>query len=162
MATNLAAKQTDLAGFFRGLESFAAAAEPVAQTQADLYVNLDTTFRALAPVAVPFLQNWISETPPTFQTVISDSPTLQAFLLNTAGLFSELRPGFATLNQSAPVLGRRIRGGHEEPAGHEGTRRPTAQPVQEPRELGHDARGHGGDRPRDGDRQEPARRRSRS
>ena len=38
----------------------AAAAEPVAQTQADLYVNLDTTFRALAPVAVPFLQDWIS------------------------------------------------------------------------------------------------------
>ena len=104
VATNLAAKQTDLAGFFRGLESFAAAAEPVAQTQADLYVNLDTTFRALAPVAVPFLQNWISETPPTFETVINDSPTLQAFLLNTTGLFSELRPGFATLNQSAPVL----------------------------------------------------------
>ena len=27
------------------------------QTQADLYVNLDTTFRAIAPVAVPFLQD---------------------------------------------------------------------------------------------------------
>ncbi len=104
VATNLASRQTDLAGFFRGLESFSGAVAPVAQTQADLYVNLDTTFRALAPVAVPFLQNWISETPPTFQTVISDSPSLQAFLLNTAGLFSELRPGFATLNQSAPVL----------------------------------------------------------
>ncbi len=104
VATNLASRQTDLAGFFRGIESFSGAVAPVAQTQADLYVNLDTTFRALAPVAVPFLQTWISETPPTFQTVISDSPSLQAFLLNTAGLFSELRPGFATLNQSAPVL----------------------------------------------------------
>ena len=76
----------------------------MAQTQADLYVNLDTTFRALAPVAVPFLQDWISETPPTFSAVISDSPDEQAFLLNTAGLFKELRPGFATLKQSAPVL----------------------------------------------------------
>jgi ABC-type transporter Mla subunit MlaD len=104
VATNLASRQTDLAGFFRGLEAFSGAVAPVAQTQADLYVNLDTTFRALAPVAVPFLQTWISQTPPTFQTVISDSPSLQAFLLNTAGLFSELRPGFATLNQSAPVL----------------------------------------------------------
>jgi ABC-type transporter Mla subunit MlaD len=104
VAKNLASPQTNLAGFFRGLEAFSGAAAPVAQTQADLYVNLDTTFRALAPVAVPFLQKWISETPPTFQTVISDSPQLQGFLLNTAGLFAELRPGFATLNQSAPVL----------------------------------------------------------
>jgi ABC-type transporter Mla subunit MlaD len=104
VATNLASRQTDLAGFFRGLEAFSGAVAPVAQTQADLYVNLDTTFRALAPVAVPFLQNWISQTPPTFATVIHDSPGLQSFLLNTAGLFSELRPGFATLNQSAPVL----------------------------------------------------------
>jgi ABC-type transporter Mla subunit MlaD len=104
VAQNLASPQTDLGGFFRGLEAFSGALEPVAQAQASLYVNLDTTFRALAPVAVPFLQNWISETPPTFQTVINDSPSEQAFLLNTAALFSELRPGFATLNQSAPVL----------------------------------------------------------
>lgn len=104
VATNLSARQTDLAGFFRGLESFSAAAAPVAQPQADLYANLDTTFKALAPVAVPYLQNWISETPPTFQTVINDSPSEQAFLRNTTGLFAELRPGFATLNQSAPVL----------------------------------------------------------
>ena len=104
VATNLSSSKTDLGGFFRGLEAFSGALTPVAQAQADLYVNLDTTFRALAPVAVPFLQNWISETPPTFQTVISDSPSLQSFLLNTAGFFGELRPGFATLNQSAPVL----------------------------------------------------------
>jgi ABC-type transporter Mla subunit MlaD len=104
VARNLASPRTNLGGFFRGLEAFSGALQPVAQTQADLYVNLDTTFRALAPVAVPFLQNWISETPPTFTTVINDSPSEQAFLLDTAALFSELRPGFATLNQSAPVL----------------------------------------------------------
>jgi virulence factor Mce-like protein len=104
VARNLSSSRTDLGGFFRGLEAFSGALEPVAQTQADLYVNLDTTFRALAPVAVPFLQNWISQTPPTFETVISDSPSLQAFLRDTAGLFKELRPGFATLNRSAPVL----------------------------------------------------------
>src|SRR5436305_7157854 len=104
VARNLASPRTNLGGFFRGLEAFSGALAPVAQTQADLYVNLDTTFRALAPVAVPFLQDWISETPPMFSTVINDSPSEQAFLLDTAGLFSELRPGFATLNQSAPVL----------------------------------------------------------
>ena len=104
VARNLSSSQTDLGGFFRGLEAFSSALVPVAQQQADLYVNLDTTFRAIAPVAVPFLRDWISETPPTFGAVINDSPNLQSFLLNTAGLFSELRPGFATLNQSAPVL----------------------------------------------------------
>jgi virulence factor Mce-like protein len=101
---NLSSSQTDLGGFFRGLESFSSALVPVAQTQATLYVNLNTTFSALASVAVPFLQDWISETPPTFSTVIADSPNLQAFVTDTAGLFADLRPGFATLPTSAPVL----------------------------------------------------------
>jgi ABC-type transporter Mla subunit MlaD len=104
VARNLASRKTDFGGFFRGLEAFSGALAPVAQQQADLYVNLDTTFRAIAPVAVPYLQNWISQTPPTFSTVIADSPSEQAFLANTAGLFRDLRPGFATLPQSAPVL----------------------------------------------------------
>jgi virulence factor Mce-like protein len=104
VARNLSSSRTDLGGFFRGLESFSSALAPVAQTQASLYVNLDTTFRSLASVAVPFLQDWISETPPTFSTVIADSPNLQAFLTDTAGLFGDLRPGLATLQSSAPVL----------------------------------------------------------
>jgi ABC-type transporter Mla subunit MlaD len=104
VAMNLSAKTTDLGGFFRGLESFSGSVAPVAQTQANMYVGLSTTFRALASVAVPFLQQWITETPPTFSTVIADSPTLQSFLLDTAGLFGELRPGFATFPSTAPVL----------------------------------------------------------
>jgi virulence factor Mce-like protein len=104
VARNLSSSQSDLGGFFRGLEQFSGAVAPVAQTQADLYVNLDTTFRSLATVAVPFLQDWISETPPTFRAVIADSPTIQSFLLDTAGLFSDSRPGAAALPQSAPIL----------------------------------------------------------
>jgi phospholipid/cholesterol/gamma-HCH transport system substrate-binding protein len=104
VASNLAAAHTNFGGFFRGLEAFSSALRPVAQAQASLYTNLDTTFKALAPVAVPFFQDWIAETPPTFQTVIDDSPNLSSFLNNTAGLFADLRPGFATLSQSAPVL----------------------------------------------------------
>ncbi len=103
VARNLASKNTDLGGFFRGLESFSGSVAPVAQTQADLYVNLDTTFKALASVA-PSLQQWISTTPPAFSAVINAAPTINPFLLDTAALFSELRPGFATLPQSAPVL----------------------------------------------------------
>jgi ABC-type transporter Mla subunit MlaD len=104
VARNLASPRTDFGGFFRGLERFAAAVAPVSQQQADLYVNLATTFRALASVAYPFLQNWISQTPPTFQTVIARTPTIRPFVQDTAALFNELAPGFETLPQSAPVL----------------------------------------------------------
>ena len=53
----------------------AAAAEvaPVAETQAQLFVNLDTTFTALAEVARPFIQETISETPPTFAVADRDA-----------------------------------------------------------------------------------------
>jgi ABC-type transporter Mla subunit MlaD len=101
---NLSSRKTDLAGFFHGLESFTHAVVPVAQQQATLYGNLDTTFTALAGVAVPFLQDWIHQTPPTLQTVITQAPTIRPFVLDTAALFKQLRPGFATLHLSAPVL----------------------------------------------------------
>lgn len=101
---NLAAGRTDLRGFIGGLSSVNSALAPVAQTQADLYTHLDTTFRALAGVSTPYLQDWISQTPPTFQELITDSPALQRFVSDTAALFSDLRPGFATLPQSTPIL----------------------------------------------------------
>ena len=101
---NLASPKSDLAGFIKGLSSFTAALAPVSTQEAELYVNLDTTFKALAGVATPYLQEWIAQTPPTFQSVIDDSPTIEPFALNTAKLFHTLAPGFATLNQSAPEL----------------------------------------------------------
>jgi ABC-type transporter Mla subunit MlaD len=104
VARNLSSKKTDFAGFFHGLESFSSALVPVAQQQADLYVNMAKTFTALAGIAVPFFQNWIKETPPTFQTVINDAPTIRPFVQDTTQLFAELEPGFKTLPQSAPVL----------------------------------------------------------
>jgi phospholipid/cholesterol/gamma-HCH transport system substrate-binding protein len=104
VARNLASPKTDFGGFWHGLERFSGALAPVAQQNADLYVHLDTTFRALAGVAVPFLQDWISQTPPTESAVIASSPTISSFLSDTAALLGELRPGFATLPQSAPVL----------------------------------------------------------
>lgn len=104
VARNLSSSKTNLAGFFHGLESFNHALVPVAQQQATLYGNLDTTFTALASVAVPFLQNWIHTTPPAFQSLITQGPTIRPFVLDTAALFRALRPGFATLHLSAPVL----------------------------------------------------------
>lgn len=104
VARNLASRQTDLAGFFRGLGSYNAALAPVAQTQGDLFVNLATTFRALASVAVPSLQNTISRTPPMFEATIAGSPVIRPFLTATTTLFHTFRPGAATLTQSAPTL----------------------------------------------------------
>lgn len=104
VARNLASRSTDLAGFFRGLESYTAALTPVAQTNATLFANLDTTFRALAGVARPYLQATISQTPPTLAATIAGSPVIRPFLTDTASLLHQLRPGFATLSQSAPVL----------------------------------------------------------
>ncbi|MFZ0040933.1 MAG: MlaD family protein [Solirubrobacteraceae bacterium] len=111
VARNLASPHTNLAGFFRGLESYSGALAPVAQTQATLFGNLDTTFRALAGVAVPYLQDAISQTPPTFQTTIADAPVIRPFLVDTAGLLHDLRPGAATLTQSAPVLAQTFAAG---------------------------------------------------
>lgn len=111
VASNLASPKTDLAGFFRGLESYNSALVPVAQTQATLFGNLDTTFRALAGIAVPYLQETISDTPPSFEATINGSPVIRPFLLQTAKLFSDLRPGAATLPQSAPVLAQAFAAG---------------------------------------------------
>ena len=101
---NLASPGSDLRGFIDGLGSFAGALAPVAESQAELFVNLDTSFRALANVAVPYLQDLISRTPPAFQSVIDAGPQLQAFLTDTSALLRELRPGFATLPSTAPIL----------------------------------------------------------
>jgi ABC-type transporter Mla subunit MlaD len=101
---NLASRQSDLGGFIDGLEALSSALAPVADQQAALYGSLDTTFRALAGVADPYLQQSISDGPPAEQAVIDDSASEQAFATDTAALFDELRPAVATLSQSAPVL----------------------------------------------------------
>jgi len=103
VATNLSSPSTDLAGFFRGLERFSGALAPVAQTQASLFANLHTTFSALASVA-PSLQGTISQTPPAFESVISQSSIIRPFLTDTASLLTQLNPGIKTLRTSAPLF----------------------------------------------------------
>jgi virulence factor Mce-like protein len=101
---NLADPRTQLARLFRGLQSTATEVAPVAEEQGALFVNLDTTFTALASVARPFLQQFISESPPTEDVAISEFPRQRPFLRNNAAFFRELRPGVHTLPASAPVL----------------------------------------------------------
>jgi ABC-type transporter Mla subunit MlaD len=104
VAANLSAPPTRLGRLFRELRDAAGEAGPVAEQQASLFVNLDTTFAALASVARPFIQETIAESPPTEEVGIEEFPRQRPFIRNSAALFRELRPGVATLPDSAPVL----------------------------------------------------------
>jgi virulence factor Mce-like protein len=104
VASNLASPQTRIDRFFKELADAAEEAAPVAEQQASLFVNLDTTFTALASIARPHLQETISEGPPSEQVAIREFPLQRPFIRNNAAFFSELRPGVATLPHSAPIL----------------------------------------------------------
>jgi virulence factor Mce-like protein len=108
VATALNLPETDLAGFFPALEQTASEVAPVAQTQAHMFVVLDTTFAALASVARPFIQETISKSPPTEDTTIRTLPVIRPFLADSADLFHELQPGVHTLRSTAPILVRAL------------------------------------------------------
>jgi virulence factor Mce-like protein len=101
---NLSSREANLPNFFRSLGATAGEVAPVAEQQASLFVNLDTTFRALADVARPFIQNAISEGPPTLDTATRVFPFQRVFLANNEALFRELRPGVRALRDAAPDL----------------------------------------------------------
>ena len=100
---NLSDPRTDLRGFVRGLGQSAAEVAPVAEEQAALFRNLDTTFRALADVA-PQIQETIETGPPALEASIESFPVQRPFLRNNAALFRELRPGVRALRTAAPTL----------------------------------------------------------
>jgi virulence factor Mce-like protein len=104
VSRNLASSKTGLARFFREAGHAAAEVAPVAQTQAHMFVVLDTTFGAFARVARPFIQETISETPPTFDALINTSPRISTFLRHNAALFADLRPGVHALDKTAPEI----------------------------------------------------------
>src|SRR5207244_4060950 len=70
---NLAARPTHLARLFQALGRTAGIVTPVAQTQGDLFVNLDTTFTALSQVTTD-IQRTIVTTPPAEATAIRVLP----------------------------------------------------------------------------------------
>jgi virulence factor Mce-like protein len=104
VARNLSDPGTRLNRFFASLARVAEEVAPVAEEQASLFVNLDTAFTAWASVARPFLQETISETPPTEQLAIEQFPRQRPFIRNSTAFFRELRPGVAVLPHAAPIL----------------------------------------------------------
>jgi ABC-type transporter Mla subunit MlaD len=104
VAKNLSSPDTNLRRFFQALSDTAAIVAPAAETQAQLFINLDTTFRALRQVARPFIQESISNGPAALDAGIRDFPIQRPFLRNTELLFHDLRPGAAALRTSAGTI----------------------------------------------------------
>ncbi|MBA2506828.1 MAG: MCE family protein [Thermoleophilaceae bacterium] len=113
VAGSLSDPQTRLAELFRALGRTAAEVAPVAEQQAQLFVNLDTTFGALATVARPFMQDTISESPATLDTLTRDLPPQRRFLQNATRLASDLKPGVAVLPDTLPDLADAVETGAE-------------------------------------------------
>jgi len=104
VAQNLSDPDTNLKRFFSELGDAARIVAPVAETQAELFVNLDTTFTALRQVARPYIQDSITEGRPALDAGIRSFPVQRPFLRNTEGLFAELRPGIRALRTAAPDI----------------------------------------------------------
>jgi virulence factor Mce-like protein len=103
VAKNLSAPDTHLSRLFRALGRTAAIVAPASEDQARLFVNLDTTFRALREVS-PFIRESIVEAVPALDAGIRDFPVQRPFLRNTELLFRELRPGAAALRTYAGTI----------------------------------------------------------
>jgi virulence factor Mce-like protein len=101
---NLADDRTKLSRFSEALGRTSAIVAPVAEQQASLFRNLDTTFSAFASIARPYLQDSISGGPPALQTAIDELPKQRAFLANSEGFFHDLRPGVKALSGAAGDL----------------------------------------------------------
>jgi virulence factor Mce-like protein len=100
---NLSDEDTQLTRFFKELGDAAAIVAPAAETQAELFVNLDQTFETLNTVK-PEIQETISEGPATLDNAIENFPRIRPFLANTQALFNDLRPGVRSLRTAAPDL----------------------------------------------------------
>jgi len=107
---NLSDRRTRLAQFFQALERSARIVAPVAETQADLFVNLDTTFGALSEVRGD-IQESISGGPPALDAAIRGFPVQRPFLLNSQRLFHELRPGVRALRKTSGDLADALEAG---------------------------------------------------
>lgn len=107
----LAEPSTDFGGFWEALSALSATVAPVAETQANLFVALDSTFLAFARVSRPYIQETIEKSPPTLDEVNADLPAIQPFLRDSARFFTALRPGVKALAKTSPVIAESLHAG---------------------------------------------------
>jgi len=104
VAKNLSSPETGLERFITALGATAAELAPVAEIQAQAFGSLDTTFTALAEVARPFIQESISEGPPTEAVAIDTLPRIRNLLTTSTSLFNDLEPAATALRTDSPVI----------------------------------------------------------
>jgi ABC-type transporter Mla subunit MlaD len=107
---NLNAGRTRWDDFFPSLEQAAAETAPVAETQGDLFANLDTTFAAFASVSQE-LKESISGGPAALETATRELPHQGPFIDDSRELFRRFQPSFANLAAAAVDLGPAFRDG---------------------------------------------------
>jgi len=101
---NISDPQSGIGPFFTALANSASAVAPVAETQAQMFVDLDTTLAAFADIARPYLQDTISKTPITLRATSQDLPIVRPFLVNSRKLFVNLQPGVKAAAESADEI----------------------------------------------------------
>lgn len=104
VARYLRSPDTGLVRFVQAVGRTARIVAPAAEQQAELFVNLQRTFGALAEVARPYLQETIQQGPATLDQGVRSFRHQRPFLANSTGLMRELRPGVRSLRSAAPVL----------------------------------------------------------
>jgi len=101
---NLSSQDTNLAGFFDALEQSASAVAPIAETQAQMFVNLDGALGAFAEVARPYLQESISLTPPALEATTQDLPVIRPFIVNNRKFIQDLGPAAIALDKYGDTI----------------------------------------------------------
>ena len=108
---NLSDPDTQLERLFRALGRTATLLAPVAEEQAQVFVNLNRTVKAFADTARPFLQESIEEAPEALRVPTEEFPKQRPFLRDSERLFAELRPGARELKTAAKPLADAIDAG---------------------------------------------------
>ena len=105
----------------------------MAAEQAQMFVALDTTFGAFANVARPYLQDTISETPPTLDVGTASCRACGPSSALGVALFQDLEPGIEAVRVNGPTIARaRDRRAHPERLDELNRQlAPTAQPWQD-------------------------------
>jgi virulence factor Mce-like protein len=102
---NVAAPQTDLGGFVRGVDAAASAVAPASPQLIGLFDGAATTLHAIAREDAAF-GRLIDETPETERVATEALRRVRPVLVSATGLADDLRPGVAVLPQASTRLAR--------------------------------------------------------
>src|SRR5947209_4704194 len=110
VAGYLSAPSTQLTRFFDSLEGFMGAVAPVAQTNAQLFSDMATTFEAISRDPNAFQQT-IAQSPPTLDVSTDSLKAQQPLLVDLTTFGNALTPATADLRTSLPFINPALEAG---------------------------------------------------